>query len=274
MNNNNKHNPEQKKTVALFATCLVDLMRPSVGFSAAWLLQEAGYKVAVPKAQTCCGQPAMNAGNKSGAADVARGAIRALEPYEIVVVPSGSCAGTIRQHWPGLFEHDPDWKKRAEAISLKTFELTEFLSDIAGYEPNPHTRYKNRKIIYQDSCSCLRDVGVKSQPRRLLRSLTGQEPQEAEKPDECCGFGGLFSVKYGDISAKITEKKVADLISNDPDLLTGADLGCLMSLKGSLSRQGIRLEVRHIAELLAGSDKPAIGEGPNTNNGPDEGRQE
>jgi len=250
----------EKHTVGLFVTCLVDLFRPSVGFAAVKLLEDNGCAVAVPRAQTCCGQPAHNAGDKKNAKDLARQTIQALEGFEFVVAPSGSCAGMIKKHYLTLFTETDPWKKRAEDLAAKTYELVSFLTDVL----------KVKKVeaqlegvaTYHDSCSGLRELGIKNQPRKLLKTVKGLTVKEASQPEACCGFGGLFSVKYPDISNAIVTAKTDDLEKTEADIVLGGDLGCLMNIAGKLKRQNSKLQVRHVAEVLAGmTEKPAIGEG-------------
>ena len=205
--------------VALFVTCLIDAWRPVVGFAAVKLLEEAGCRVTVPPQQTCCGQPAMNSGDKNDAKRVARGVIEVFSPFDYVVVPSGSCAGTISRHYPELFQDEPAWLDRAKQLAARTFELTSFLVDILA---------------------------------------------ELKEPETCCGFGGLFCVKYPDISEKMVQAKVDDIVATGADTVLGGDLGCLLNIAGRLSRQGHTVHVRHVAEVLSGlaETAPPIGETP------------
>jgi L-lactate dehydrogenase complex protein LldE len=243
--------------VGLFATCLVDLIRPRVGFAAAKLLQEAGCEVEVP-AQTCCGQPAFNSGDRKTARELAAQMIATFESYDYVVLPSGSCAGQVILHYPELFEGDATWAPRAKALAAKTFELTFFLSDILKVMPS--ARFEGA-VTYHDSCSGLRELGIKAQPRKLLSKVEGLSLVEMKDPDVCCGFGGTFCVKYPDVSNKIVEKKSANIAASGATTLLAGDLGCLMNMAGKLSREGKEIRVRHIAEVLAGmTDEPAIGE--------------
>ena len=248
--------------VALFVTCLVDLMRPSVGFAAVKLLRDAGCAVAVPAAQTCCGQPAYNSGDSRDAAAIARTVIRAFEGFEYVVVPSGSCAGTIAMHYPELFKDDPKMARRARDLAARTCELTTFLADvlkvgpIAGHHPAVAT--------YHDSCSGLRELKIHRQPRALLAGIAGLELKEMKTGETCCGFGGLFCVKYPEISEKMVDVKVDDIKATGAGLLLGGDLGCLMNMAGRLYRRGENVEVRHVAEVLAGmtAETAPLGAGP------------
>jgi L-lactate dehydrogenase complex protein LldE len=248
------------KRVGLFVTCLVDLIRPSVGFAAVKLLEDAGCTVAVPL-QSCCGQPAFNSGDRRTARAVAEQVIAAFAPYEYVVAPSGSCAGMLKVHYPELFHGDPNWQPRADAFAAKTWELVSFLVDVLGL-----TRVDasfEGTATYHDSCSGLRELGVRVQPRRLLGTVRGLTLKEMRDADVCCGFGGTFCVKYPEISDAIVGKKAANVAATDADLLIAGDLGCLMNMAGKLQRDGKPIEVRHVAEVLAGMTAgPAIGAVP------------
>jgi L-lactate dehydrogenase complex protein LldE len=236
--------------VALFVTCLVDLYRPTVGFAAIRLLEEAGCRVEVPALQTCCGQPAYNAGDRATAKDLARPVIDAFRGYDYVVAPSGSCAGMIAHHYPGLFEDDPDYRGRAEALAARTHELTAFLADVMGFDA-ARAPYDG-VAAYHDSCSGLRELGVKAQPRRLLAKVPGLTVKELAEPELCCGFGGTFCVKYPDISTRMVTDKVADIRATGADTLLAGDMGCLLNMAGRLKREGSEVRVRHVAEVLAG----------------------
>jgi L-lactate dehydrogenase complex protein LldE len=249
--------PVSKPRVGLFVTCLVDLMRPSVGFAAARLLEEAGCEVHVPS-QTCCGQPAWNSGDRLTTRAIAEQVIEAFSDFAYVVAPSGSCAGMIRKHYPALFADDPNWRPRAHALAEKTFELTSFLVDVM-FVSRVDAKL-TAKATYHDSCSGLRELKVQAQPRKLLRTVEGLELVEMAENDVCCGFGGTFAVKYSDISNSIVSKKTENIAAAEPELLLAGDLGCLMNMAGKLSREGRTIQVRHVAEVLAGmTDEPPIG---------------
>ena len=237
------------KSVALFATCLIDLWRPGVARAAVRLLEDAGVKVGVPGSQTCCGQVNYNGGDANGAKTLATHHIRVFEKFDYVVVPSGSCADMIKNHYPGLFEDDQDMKKKALALAKKTFELTVFLTTIAKWTPS-HQETGALKITYHDSCSCRRHLGIQDQPRRLI-AAAGHEIAELPGDEVCCGFGGLFAVKFGDISSHLADKKCAAIKATGAKTLVGADLGCLLNLEGRLKALGEDIEVLHIAEFLA-----------------------
>jgi L-lactate dehydrogenase complex protein LldE len=241
---------QTRPRVALFVTCLVDLHRPTVGFAAIRLLEQAGCDVHVPRAQTCCGQPAYNAGDRATARDIATGIIEAFGSYDYVVVPSGSCGGMIAHHFPGLFDDDPNLRARAQALADRTHELIGFLTDVMGVE-DVSARLEG-VATYHDSCSGLRELGVKQQPRRLLASVAGLELREMTDPEVCCGFGGTFCVKYPEISTRMVSDKTRDITATGADILLAGDMGCLLNMAGRLAREGSAVEVRHVAEVLAG----------------------
>jgi L-lactate dehydrogenase complex protein LldE len=247
------------RRVALFVTCLVDLFRPAVGFAAVKLLEEAGCTVEVPPLQVCCGQPAYNSGDRATTRAIAAQVIDAFEGYDAVVAPSGSCGGMLSHHYPGLFDDDPVLKARAEALAGRSYELIAFLVDVLGVT-KVAAQYDGR-VTYHDSCSGLRELGVKQQPRRLLASVGGLTLSEMKSPEVCCGFGGTFCVKYPEISNAMVGEKSADIAATGADTLLAGDLGCLMNMAGKLQRQGSAVRVRHVAEVLAGmGDQAPIGE--------------
>jgi L-lactate dehydrogenase complex protein LldE len=245
--------------VALFVTCLVDLHRPTVGFAAIKLLEEAGCQVEVPRAQTCCGQPAYNSGDRGTARDLGRAVLDAFRGYDYVVVPSGSCGGMIRHHLPHLFDDDPNLRAQADALGARTYELISFLTDVMGVQ-EVRTAYSGL-ATYHDSCAGLRELGIKAQPRALLRSVAGLELREMAEPEVCCGFGGTFCVKYPDISVRMVSDKTADIAATGADTLLAGDMGCLLNMAGRLLREGSDVRVRHVAEVLAGvaDEVPPIG---------------
>ena len=244
--------------VGLFVTCLVDLIRPAVGFAAVKLLEDAGCTVDVP-AQTCCGQPAFNSGDRATTRAVAEQVIAAFEPYDYVVAPSGSCAGMLKTHYPELFEGHAAWMLRVQEFCAKTHELVSFLVDVLKVERVAAAF--NGPVTYHDGCSGLRELGIKTQPRKLLGSVQGLTISEMHDADVCCGFGGTFCVKYSDISNTIVTKKAEHIAATGAPTLLAGDLGCLMNMAGRLQRLGKPVQARHVAEVLAGmSDQPAIGE--------------
>jgi L-lactate dehydrogenase complex protein LldE len=250
----------QRPRVGLFVTCLVDVFRPSVGFAAVKLLEAAGCTVEVPAAQTCCGQPAHNSGDQATAKAIALATMAAFEGYDYVVAPSGSCAGMLKAHYPKLMAGDAGAEAKAKAFAARVHELVSFLVDVRGMSAVP-SDFKGR-VTYHDSCSGLRELGIKSQPRALLAAMPGVELVEMADSEICCGFGGTFSVKYPDISNAMVEKKTANAARAKPDLLLAGDLGCLMNMAGKLKREGSPVGARHIAEVLAGDlSSPPIGMG-------------
>jgi L-lactate dehydrogenase complex protein LldE len=253
--------PPSRPRVALFVTCLVDLYRPTVGFAALRLLARAGCQVEVPRAQTCCGQPAYNSGDRATARDLAIGILDAFGGFDYVVVPSGSCGGMLREHLPHLFEGDPNLAARAAALGSRTYELVSFLTDVMGVSV-VDAAYAGT-VTYHDSCSGLRELGVKAQPRKLLASVAGLTLTEMAEPEVCCGFGGTFCVKYPAISVRMVADKTRDITATGADTLLAGDLGCLLNMAGKLKRDGSTVKVRHVAEVLAGmtGDVPSIGEG-------------
>lgn len=256
-----KHSPTPRgMRVALFVTCLADLFRPSVAFASIKLLEQAGCEVTVPLQQTCCGQPAYNSGNYEATIPLAQQVITLLEDADYVVVPSGSCAGMICHHYPKLL--DGVWRDRALQLAAKTFELTVFLNDIARIKPKREKKPAFGSVTYHDGCAGLRELGIREQPRQLLRDLCGVEINELQQGEVCCGFGGTFCAKMPEISGKIVGDKLSNALATGATVLAGGDLGCLLNIAGRAERQGAAIEVRHIAELLCQDmDTPAIGKG-------------
>ena len=239
--------------VGLFVTCLVDLMRPEIGFSAIKLLETAGCEVIVPTTQTCCGQPAFNSGDRDPAVALARKTIAEFEAFDHLVVPSASCADQIRNEFPGLLAADPDWQARAVALATRTHEITDFLVNVLKVERVPGNH--SGTVTYHDSCTGLRGMGIKAQPRTLLAKMPALQLIEMKACEECCGFGGTFSVKFGDVSAAIAERKCENVLASGAQTVAGGDLGCLLNIEGKLRRMGNEsVAVRHVAQLLAGED--------------------
>ena len=245
--------------VALFVTCLVDFFRPTIGFAAVKLLEAAGCTVEVPRAQTCCGQPAYNSGDRADAKAIALQVLDTFEGYDHVVAPSGSCAGMLRVHYPELFADDPVVLPRAQQLATRSWELISFLVDVCGMR-GVSARW-DRAVTYHDACSGLRELGVKDQPRRLLASVGGLTLTELAGAETCCGFGGTFCVKYPDISDKMVGDKEAHIVATDAEAVLAGDLGCLLNIAGKLRRHGRQIEVRHGVEVLAGMAEhaPPIG---------------
>ncbi len=239
--------------VGLFVTCLVDLMRPRIGFAAIKLLEAAGCEVVVPRSQTCCGQPGYNSGDRASARALASKVLDEFEGFDYVVAPSGSCAGMIRTHFPELFHDDPGTLERVNRLCARTYELTDFLASVIKFNRVPGS-FKGT-ITYHDSCSGLRELGVKAQPRELLAQVPGVMLKEMEEAETCCGFGGTFAVKFGEISTHIAERKCANIAASGADAVVLGDLGCMLNIEGRLRRRGdTKTRVLHIAEVLAGSE--------------------
>lgn len=252
----------ESPVAALFVTCLVDFFRPSIGFAAVRLLERAGYRVEVPT-QSCCGQPGYSSGHWAEAREVARRFIETFEPYEVVVAPSGSCVEMVASYHT-LFEEEPSWLERARSLADKTFELTTFLSEQVGLDALEDIEVPPLRATYHDSCSGLRGLGISEQPRALLAKVQGLTLVEYGGAKACCGFGGTFCVKYPDVSKDMSEARCNEIEQADADTLIGGDLGCLLVLAGSLSRNQQKVQVRHVAEVLCGDvDGPAIGEPEN-----------
>jgi L-lactate dehydrogenase complex protein LldE len=240
--------------VGLFVTCLVDLMRPRIGFAAIRLLEAAGCEVVVPGLQTCCGQPAYNSGDRASAQALARKLLDEFEGLDYVVVPSGSCAGMIRTHFPDLLGNDPADRQRCESLCARTHELSDFLVNVLKAQSVPGSF--SGTVTYHDSCSGLRELGIKAQPRALLARVPGLSLTEMNEAETCCGFGGTFAVKFGEISAHIAERKCANIAASGADTVVLGDLGCMLNIEGRLRRRGdTKTKVLHVAEVLAGESQ-------------------
>lgn len=237
--------------VGLFVTCLADLMRPSIGLAALKLLEQAGCDVVVPRTQTCCGQPGYNSGDRPAAQALANKLITEFADCDYVVVPSGSCSGMIKAHYAELLSELPEAKAKAEWLAARTWELTDFLVNVAKLD-HVAARFDG-SVTYHDSCAGLREMGVKTQPRELLSKVAGLTIHEMEGAEQCCGFGGTFAIKYGDISARLADLKCDDVQKSAADAVVLGDLGCMLNIEGKLRRRGdSRTKVLHVAEVLAG----------------------
>lgn len=238
--------------VGLFVTCLVDLLRPSIGLAALRLLEAAGAAVYVPATQTCCGQPGYNNGDRAGAKALAAKVVGEFECCDYLVVPSGSCSGMIKTHYADLFHDDPGLLERAAALGTKTYELTDFLTRVLKLEAVPGKLAAT--ITYHDSCSGLREMGVKGQPRALLARVPGLRLTEMDECETCCGFGGTFAIKFGEISTRLADQKCEHIAATGADAVVLGDLGCMLNIEGRLRRRGDRkTRVLHVAEVLAGA---------------------
>jgi L-lactate dehydrogenase complex protein LldE len=237
--------------VGFFVTCLVDLMRPSIGFAAIRLLEAGGAEVYGPPDQTCCGQPCYNSGDRAGTVALAGRVLDQFERCDYLVAPSGSCSGMIRTHYADVFRDDPARLRRAETLAARTWELTSFLTDVLELESVPGSM--TAKATYHDSCAGLREMGVKRQPRKLLAKVAGLELIEMAECENCCGFGGTFSIKFGEISTRMADNKCQNIAASGADAVVLGDLGCMLNIEGRLRRRGdAKTRVLHVAEVLAG----------------------
>ena len=247
-----------KTRVGLFVTCLVDIFRPTVGFAAVKLLEDAGCEVTVSANQTCCGQPMHNSGDIASSKAIAKQVIDAFEDFDAVVTPSGSCGGMIKFHYPEIFMDEKEWQKRSEALSDKTYELVSFLTDELNVT-SVKASFEG-SVTYHDSCSGLRELGVKEQPRKLLATVEGLKYKELYNANVCCGFGGVFCIKYSEISTRMVQDKIKAVVDSGANTLLAGDMGCLLNMSGRLTREGHNIEARHVAEILSDmTDGPAIG---------------
>ncbi|MBI4732370.1 MAG: (Fe-S)-binding protein [Chloroflexi bacterium] len=244
-------------TVQLFITCLVDTFFPEVGEAMVRVLNRLGVRVDFPPEQTCCGQPAFNAGLRADARPLAEQTLRVFEKTNgMIVIPSGSCAAMVRHGYLELFKDDPIWLERAHALAARTYEFTEYLVDVRGIlDPSSGSgqrlgaRWPGR-LTYHPSCHLLRGLGVDRQPRLLLASVKDAEIVELQEREDCCGFGGVFSVEHPELSAEFLKRKIANLEKTESPTLVVADTGCLMHIQGGLKRQKKTQRVLHIAEIL------------------------
>ena len=236
--------------VGFFVTCLVDLMRPSIGFAAIKLLESGGADVFVPPAQTCCGQPAYNSGDRADTIALAKKLVAEFEGCDFVVAPSGSCSGMVKTHYGELFAGDAAWTPRVAALAARTYELTDFLVNVLKLERVPGTF--RGTVTYHDSCAGLREMGVKAQPRALLATMDGVRLCEMAESETCCGFGGTFAVKFGEISSRLADNKCQHIVTSGADAVVLGDLGCMLNIEGRLRRRGDATRVLHVAEVLAG----------------------
>jgi L-lactate dehydrogenase complex protein LldE len=240
--------------VGFFVTCLVDLMRPSIGFAAIKLLESGGADVFVPPSQTCCGQPANTSGDRADTITLARKVVEEFERCDYLVAPSGSCSGMIKTHYPELFADDPAWSGRVASLAARTYELTDFLVSVLKVERVPGTFAGT--ITYHDSCAGLREMGVKAQPRALLAKMEGVRLSEMAECEMCCGFGGTFAIKFGEISSRLADNKCQHIVTNGAETVVLGDLGCMLNIEGRLRRRGDATRVMHVAEVLAGDLPP------------------
>lgn len=236
------------RKVSLFVQCLVDAFQPQVAQSMVDIFSFLGLEVECPTEQTCCGQMAFNAGHHKEAAVAARHFVTVFENAEVIVCPSGSCTAMVVHHYPQLLASDPAWEERARLVAAKTYEFTQFVVDVLGVQ-DLGAIYAGT-ATYHDSCHLARSLGIREQPRVLLKNISGLNLVEMEDSDRCCGFGGVFSIKYPEISTALLQDKVTNIRNSGADLVVGCDLGCLMNIQGMLHRQGSNIQAIHIAQLL------------------------
>jgi L-lactate dehydrogenase complex protein LldE len=239
--------------VSLFITCLVDQFCPEVGVNVVKVLRRLGVEVDFPMEQTCCGQPAFNSGFRTEARGLAERFIDIFEDSEYVVAPSGSCTGMVRVFFPDLFKHDPEMLERARSLASRTYEFTEFLINVLGVE-DVSAHFEGKVALHQ-SCHLLRELNVRSEPERVLKAVRGMELVQLEQSEVCCGFGGLFAIKYPHISGAILQDKIDCIKKCGADVVVASDAGCLMHIAGGLSRQGVEVRTMHIAEVLGKSEE-------------------
>ena len=238
---------------SLFVTCLVDLFYPEVGVAMVTLLRRLGVTVDFPRNKTCCGLPLFNSGYHREAARVARRTLPLFAASEHVIVPSGSCAWMVKKEYPGLFEDEPALRQEAEGLASRTYELSQFLVKVLGLS-RVATTFRG-SVTYHDSCHLLRGLGESQSARTLLTNLEGVKFVELPGADECCGFGGSFSVRLPEISTSILAKKMANIEKSGAECLVACDAGCLMQMRGGLSRKGSPVQALHLAQVLAGADE-------------------
>ncbi|MEX2261620.1 MAG: (Fe-S)-binding protein [Bryobacteraceae bacterium] len=238
-----------KPRVSLFVTCVVDQVFPRVGLAMADVLERLGYRVEFPEAQTCCGQPAFNSGYRHEARQVARHFLDVFESSDYVIVPSGSCTAMIAHHYSEIFRKEPRELERAHAMEPKVWEFSSFLLEVARAD-DVGARL-DEVVTYHDSCHALRELNIKAGPRRLLRNVRGLELREMDTAEECCGFGGTFSVKFAEVSGGMARTKIDSIARTGASAVVSIDSSCLMQLQGALSRAGLPVRTMHLAEVLA-----------------------
>ena len=235
---------------SLMITCLGDLFFPEVGVAMVTVLRRLGVSVDFPEGQTCCGMPLFNSGHRAEAARVAARTVDLFARSEHVVVPSGSCAWMVAEEYPGLLKDDPQRASAARALASRTRELSQFLVEVVGVRAVPSTF--RGVVTYHDSCHLLRGLGESRAPRALLEGVPGVQLVELPGADECCGFGGSFSVRLPEVSTAILAKKLDNIEKTGADCLVACDGGCLMQMSGGLSRRGSRVRALHLVQVLAG----------------------
>jgi L-lactate dehydrogenase complex protein LldE len=237
-------------TVTLFIPCLMDSLFPQAAGDLVYLLKRLGFRVAYPLEQTCCGQPAFNQGYFEPARKLARRFIELFETAECIVCPSGSCTAMVRKHYPELFKEEPEFLKRARALGEKVYEVSQFLTAFVPLE-KINARFPG-KATYHDSCHSARGLGIFAEPRRLLARVKGLELVEMEDSKACCGFGGLFALRFPEVSAAIGMEKIKQIQATGAEWVIGNDPGCLMQIRGQLERANLPVRVKHLVEVLGG----------------------
>ncbi len=237
------------KRVSLFVTCIIDQLFPKVGMAMVDVLERIGYSTDFPEQQTCCGQPAFNSGYRDEARSVARHFLDTFRDAEYVVIPSGSCTSMITHHYEELFEDDAEYLARARELAPRVWEFSKFLIEVARVEDVGAEM--EAVATFHDSCHGLRELKIKEGPRRLLGRVRGLELREMDPPDECCGFGGTFAVKFGELSAAMARTKIEAILRTGADTVIGLDSSCLMQIQGAMSRAGLPIRTLHLAEVLA-----------------------
>ena len=239
--------PQKPDSVYYFGTCLIDLIYPQAGMAGIRLIQREGVEVIFPQKQTCCGQPAFNAGHQNEARAVAALQVK-LFPREIpIIIPSGSCGGMIRKHYPRLFVNHP-LQNEAESVASRTFELTEFLVHVLKIKLEDLG--KPIEVTWHTSCHAKREMGIEDEPKQLLQQLKNVRLMELKREDECCGFGGTFAIKEPHISAAMVKDKIEDIRQTGAKCLLGADCGCLLNISGAMKHSEIQIDHQHIAEFI------------------------
>jgi len=235
--------------VSLFVTCIVDQLFPKIGLAMTEVLERLGFAVDFPEAQTCCGQPAFNSGYHAEARSAARHFLDVFEKSEAIVVPSGSCTAMVTHHFAELFPNEPEMRGRAESLAKRVWEFSSFVTEVAGAE-DLGARLDD-VITFHDGCHALRELGIRSAPRRLLARVRGLELREMQPAEECCGFGGTFAVKFAELSGAMARTKIEAIARTGANTVVSLDPSCLMQIQGAISRAGLKMRTMHLAEVLA-----------------------
>lgn len=239
------------KKASLFVTCLIDMLFPQIGISTVKILRHLGVNVDFPMQQTCCGQPAFNAGYRKDTTSVAKHFLDTFSGSEIVVTPSGSCAAMVKHEYPILFKDDPVNYPRALDLAEKTWELSAFIVDGLGVEKIVGKFSEPYHVAFHDSCHGLRQLNLGTQVRKLFSGINNVQISDLTQSDFCCGFGGLFSVKMADVSGAMLQKKINDINSSEADTILLGDASCMMHIQGGLNKQGFTKKIKHFADVLA-----------------------